>query len=64
MLEAVKFRKKNADNEQNKYSLTINSTTMCNDLINLGVTLQKTGCEKWIDFGRDDLQWAYFKRFL
>ncbi len=64
MLEAVKFRKKNVANEQNKYSLTINSTTMCNDLINLGVTPLKTGQEKWIDFDRDDLQWAYLRGFF
>jgi transcriptional regulator with XRE-family HTH domain len=31
MEEAIKFRKKNAPNEQNKYSLVINSTKMCND---------------------------------
>ena len=29
--EAIKFRKKNATNEQDKYSLVINSTKMCDD---------------------------------
>ncbi len=36
MVEVIKFRKKNKPNEQNKYSLTVNSTKMCNDLITLG----------------------------
>ena len=34
--DAVKFRKRNAPNEQNKFSLTINSTKMAEDSISLG----------------------------
>ncbi len=64
MARAVKFRKKNKENEQNKYSLVINSTKMCNDLINLGIGPRKTGKEKWIDLKMKHLQWAYLKRFF
>jgi hypothetical protein len=64
MKEAIKFRKKNNNNEQNKYSLTINSTKMCNDLIALGVGPQKTGSETWINFEKVDLQWAYLRGFF
>ncbi len=64
MREAVKFRKKNAENEQNKYSLTINSTKMCDDLIALGIGPRKTGNESWIDFGNQELQWAYLRGFF
>jgi len=52
---AIKFRRKNAANEQNKYSLTINSTKMCNDLITLGIGPRKTGKERWIDFAEETL---------
>ncbi|MCM3193217.1 intein/homing endonuclease [Priestia megaterium] len=62
--DAIKFRKRNASNEQNKYSLTINSTKMCNDLIMLGVGPKKTGFEKWIDFENEELQWAYLRGFF
>nr|WP_304220624.1 LAGLIDADG family homing endonuclease [Fredinandcohnia onubensis] len=62
--EAVRFRKKNAANEQNKYSLTINSTKMCDDLIALGVGPRKTGSESWIDFEDLELQWAYLRGFF
>ena len=64
MNEAVKFRKKNADNEQNKYTLVINSTKMCNDLEKYGVTSRKTGSEKWHDFHNVKLQWAYLRGFF
>ncbi|MGY3714226.1 LAGLIDADG family homing endonuclease [Sutcliffiella cohnii] len=64
IVEAVTFRKKNASNEQNKYSLTINCTKMCNDLIKFGVTPKKTGSETWIDFQNDKLQWAYLRGFF
>jgi intein/homing endonuclease len=55
---------KNAENEQNKYSLVINSTKMCNDLMALGIGPRKTGLEKWIDFNNVELQWAYLRRFF
>lgn len=61
---AIKFRSKNAANEQNKYSLTINSTKMCNDLITLGIGPRKTGKERWIKFTEEALQWAYLRGFF
>ena len=64
MTEAIKFRKKSAPNEQNKYSLTINSTKMANDLIKLGITPNKTGKEKFINFNNIDLQWAFLRGFF
>jgi DNA-binding transcriptional regulator WhiA len=64
MENAIKFRKKNAENEQNKYSLVINSTKMCNDLIELGIGPRKTGQEKWIDLKNEELQWAYLRGFF
>lgn len=64
MEDAIKFRNKNAENEQNKYSLTLNSTKMCNDLIALGIGPRKTGIERWIDFTDDTLQWAYLRGFF
>lgn len=64
MKDAIRFRKRSAINEQNKYSLTINSTKMCDDLIMLGIGPRKTGNEKWIDFQNDQLQWAYCKRIF
>ena len=65
MVEAIKFRKKNKPNEQNKYSLAINSTKMCNDLIIFGSwTYDKTGHESWIDFHDEKLQWAYLRGFF
>ncbi len=62
--DLIKFRKKNASNEQNKYSLTINSTKMCNDLIKLGIGPRKTGLEKWIEFNNHEFQWAYLRGFF
>lgn len=59
--KAIKFRRKNRQNEQNKYSLTINSTKMCNDLIALGIGPHKTGNEKWINLNNNELQWAYLR---
>ncbi len=59
MAGAIKFRLKNAPNEQNKYSLVINSTKMANDLIKLGITPNKTGTEKYINFHNTNLQWAF-----
>ncbi|WP_371729392.1 hypothetical protein [Heyndrickxia coagulans] len=56
VVESVRFRKKNALNEQNKYSLPISSTKMCNDLMTLGIVPRKTGKEKWIHFDRLELQ--------
>jgi intein/homing endonuclease len=64
MVEAIKFRKRNTPNEQNKYSLTINSTKMCNDLIAIGVAPRKTGIEKWINFNKVELQWAFLRGFF
>lgn len=64
MVGAIKFRKRNAPNEQNKYSLTISSTKMCNDLIALGVGPRKTGIEKWINFNKVELQWAFLRGFF
>ena len=64
MHDAIKFRKKYKENEQNKYSLTINSTKMCNDLISLGIVPRKTGLERWIDFKNPTLQWAYLRGFF
>ncbi|MDQ0244408.1 intein/homing endonuclease [Bacillus fengqiuensis] len=64
MTEVVKFRKTNAKNEQNKFSLLISSTKLCNDLISLGVTPKKTGNEKWIDFNDEKLQWAFLRGFF
>lgn len=64
MKSAIKFRKKNKENEQNKYSLNINSTKMCNDLISLGIGPRKTGSEAWIDFNDERLQWAYLRGFF
>ncbi|NIK12428.1 LAGLIDADG family homing endonuclease [Alkalibacillus almallahensis] len=57
----VKFRNKRNDREQNKYSLTIFSTKMANDLINLGVTPNKTGKEQWIDLNNPELQWHFLR---
>ncbi|MFE8695479.1 LAGLIDADG family homing endonuclease [Cytobacillus sp. FJAT-53684] len=64
MSTAIKFRKKNAPNEQNKYSLTINSTKMCDDLISLGVGPKKTGHEAWIALKSNMLQWAFIRGFF
>ncbi|TDY04440.1 UNVERIFIED_CONTAM: helix-turn-helix resolvase-like protein [Lysinibacillus xylanilyticus] len=64
MQEAIKFRKRYAPNEQNKYSLIINSTEMCNDLMRLGIKPRKTGFESWIDFKNEDLQWTYLRGFF
>lgn len=64
VVKAVKFRKKYAENEQNKYSLIINSTKMCNDLITIGVGPKKTGYEPWIDFKNEALQWAFLRGFF
>lgn len=64
MESAVKFRKKNKENEQNKYSLVINSTKMCDDLIKLGIGPRKTGKEKWIPFNDDKLKWAFLRGFF
>lgn len=61
MPTAIKFRKKSAPNEQNKFSLTINSTKMCDDLIKLGVKPKKTGNEKWIELYNEQLQWAFIR---
>jgi hypothetical protein len=64
MQDVVKFRTKNKENEQNKYSLVINSTKMCNDLINLGFGPRKTGKEKWISFRDDSLNWSFLRGFF
>ncbi|WP_158587508.1 LAGLIDADG family homing endonuclease [Neobacillus notoginsengisoli] len=64
MPSAVKFRKTRSTKEQNKYSLPINSTKMCNDLIQLGIKPQKTGKEEWIEFGSEVLQWAFLRGFF
>ncbi|WP_349407756.1 helix-turn-helix domain-containing protein [Pseudalkalibacillus sp. SCS-8] len=61
MKEAIKFRKRNAPNEQNKYTLTISCTKMCDDLIKLGITPNKTGRECWIPFGDNQLQWSFLR---
>lgn len=62
--ELVTFRKKHKSTEQNKYSLTLNSTKLCNDLIALGIGPRKTGKERWIDFQNDALQWPYLRGFF
>lgn len=64
MTEVVKFRNANAQNEQNKFSLLISSTKLCNDLISLGVTPKKTGKEKWINLNDEKLQWAFLRGFF
>lgn len=64
MTDCIKFRKKNASNEQNKFSLTFNSTKMCNDLIKHGVKPNKTGKERWIDLLDEKLQWAFLRGFF
>ena len=64
MEAAIKFRRKNAENEQNKYSLVVNSTKMCNDLIAIGIGPRKTGFEQWIDFDDEELQWAFIRGFF
>ncbi|MBO0600323.1 hypothetical protein I2483_01490 [Sporosarcina sp. E16_3] len=64
MTEAIKFRLKSAPNEQNKYSLAINSTKMANDLIKLGITPNKTGKEQFINFNDNELQWAFLRGFF
>jgi hypothetical protein len=40
------------------------STKMCNDLIVLGVGPRKTGIEKWINFNKAELQWAFLRGFF
>ncbi|MCM3765253.1 LAGLIDADG family homing endonuclease [Neobacillus niacini] len=50
MKNVVKFRRKSKENEQNKYSLAIKSTKMCDDLIKLGIGPRKTGKERLISF--------------
>lgn len=64
MTNIVKYRKATVKNEQNKYSLPINSTKICNDLIKIGVTPKKTGNEKWIEFEDEKLQWAFLRGFF
>jgi hypothetical protein len=64
MVNQVKFRKSTTLREQNKFSLPISSTKICNDLINLGITPRKTGNEKWIDFDNSNLQWAFLRGFF
>ncbi|WP_445612690.1 LAGLIDADG family homing endonuclease [Geobacillus sp. YF-1] len=59
--EAVKFRKNNTCNEQNKYSLTISCTKICNDLMRLGISPKKTGKEPWIQFNSIELQWSFLR---
>lgn len=63
--ELVTFRRKYKPNEQNKYTLTISSTKMCEDLIKLGVPgRDKTGNEEWITFNDESLQWAFLRGFF
>jgi orotate phosphoribosyltransferase-like protein len=62
--ELIKFRFNKNINEQHKFSLTINSTRMCNDLIKLGVFPKKTGFEKWIVLQNNILQWAFLRGFF
>ncbi|WP_197282679.1 LAGLIDADG family homing endonuclease [Bacillus sp. FJAT-18017] len=64
MTPVIKFRKANNPKEQNKYSLPVNSTQICNDLIDLGIRPQKTGSEKWINFMDKQLQWAFLRGFF
>lgn len=64
MQHAVKFKISKKVNEQNKYSLTLHSTQICNDLIAMGITPRKTGHEQWVDFQSDALQWAYIRGFF
>lgn len=62
--QLVKFRSNKNINEQNKCSLAINSTKMCDDLIKLGVLPKKTGIERWIVLDNLDLQWAFLRGFF
>lgn len=62
--QLVKFRVNKSLNEQNKFSLTISSTKMCNDLIKLGVLPKKTGFERWIHLNNNKLQWAFLRGFF
>ncbi|MDN4525289.1 LAGLIDADG family homing endonuclease [Fictibacillus fluitans] len=62
--DLIKIRSARAVNEQEKVALTINSTKMCNDLIQLGVLPNKTGKEKWINLENIDLQWAFLRGFF
>jgi intein/homing endonuclease len=57
----IKIREKQKTHWQNQASLTINSTKMCNDLINLGVTERKTGFEKFVKFEDTKLTWAFIR---
>jgi intein-encoded DNA endonuclease-like protein len=64
MSDQVKFRKSKSLNEQNKFSLPVSCTKLCNDLISLGITPNKTGMEKWIDFNDINLQWSFIRGFF
>lgn len=64
MVNQVKFRESKTLREQNKFSLPISSTKICNDLIKLGITPRKTGSERWIDFNNNNLQWAFLRGFF
>lgn len=62
--DLVRLRKSNTYNEQDKVSLTINSTKMCDDVISIGVIPKKTGKENWIKFNNKNLQWAFIRGFF
>ncbi|MFT9849396.1 helix-turn-helix domain-containing protein [Aneurinibacillus sp. REN35] len=61
MQDMLKFHKATYSNEQMKASLIINCTKICDDLIRLGISPQKTGKEQWLNFNRQDLQWAFIR---
>ena len=62
--EAVKFRLKSNETQQNKYSLVINSTKMSNDLLKYGIVPRKTGIEKWVDLENESLQWNFLRGLM
>ena len=60
----VKLRKANSSNVQNKVSLTLNCTNMCNDLIKYGIVPKKTQREKWVELENYKLQWAFIRGYF
>ncbi|WP_134698586.1 helix-turn-helix domain-containing protein [Ammoniphilus sp. YIM 78166] len=64
MVELLKIRKAKYENEQDKISLTINSTKLCHDLMKYGVLPQKTGRECFPIFQGENLRWAFLRGFF
>lgn len=59
--ELIKIRKSTNKNWQNKVSLVINSTKMCNDLAKWGVRANKTGNEEFVRLKTNELTWSYIR---